>query len=143
MAELFTFIKFVMAIPSHRSSAMNHSKDVNMLEAKDAKIERLQKLETRFVEVARAFKAVKTKYTKLENIIASNTPFKSLAQNDSLSLLEAYLRVAQSNQNAGEELNHLANQVSAIKKSKADELEAQAGICNHKIKIFILHYNRN
>jgi hypothetical protein len=61
-------------------------------------------------------------------LISSNTPVTTLSQSNSLNLLESYLRVAKSNQNAGEELKNMASQISKLKQSNDEAIQTQSGI---------------
>ena len=75
------------------------------------------------IDLARAYKALKSKQTQLEGIIIQHSPIKSLSQPNDFLGLESYLKIALSNQDAGNELAKLAQQISTLKHSHNEELQ--------------------
>ncbi|KAL5036286.1 hypothetical protein BDV3_004990 [Batrachochytrium dendrobatidis] len=90
------------------------------------KLDRLKKFESRFTDLAKAYKALKSKQQQLETIIINHTSVKSFTKPDDFVNLETYLKDAFLNQDAGSEVTKLIEKLQQLKQSHNDESRTHA-----------------
>lgn len=86
-------------------------------------LHRLRLVDGRFTKVVEALRVLKSKYDCVETAIMSHSPIQALKDESDFLELSSYLKIAQSNQNAGSEINSLAEQLARLKQSKNEEAQ--------------------
>lgn len=124
--------------PNLSSSNLLDTEEVKeiMVDSDPQELARLRKVEARFVEMGRAFKALKSNQVALEKVLIANTSIKSFIRPSDFVELESYLRIASSNQDAGFELTKLAQDILTLKTAKDEEANAHADMyaaCQFKL----------
>ncbi|TPX37679.1 hypothetical protein SmJEL517_g00714 [Synchytrium microbalum] len=94
-----------------------------------AKLTKLKKYESKFTDLAKAYKALQSKVSTIESVLAKHTPVKTISNKEELSALEIYLQQASSEkpdvrQVPPEEMTKLKRQLSEMK--EIQQLESQA-----------------
>jgi hypothetical protein len=96
------------------------------LENTPEEFERLRKLEGKFVDLARAYKALKSKQDQIEGIIFTNTSQKELKTPEDFSNFERMCKLAEQNFNADREITKLVNQINDLKQSAEADANTNA-----------------
>ncbi|KAJ3259577.1 hypothetical protein HK103_002131 [Boothiomyces macroporosus] len=98
-----------------------------------SEFERLKKMESRFVgncsfiiELARAYKALKSKYDQVENIITQNSTITELKLPNDFANLENMIKTSQQSFEADKEIKKLLNQINDMKQSYEKEADTNA-----------------
>ncbi|KAJ3274813.1 hypothetical protein HDV01_002017 [Terramyces sp. JEL0728] len=98
-----------------------------------SELERLKKMESRFVgepllisELARAYKALKSKYDQVENIITQNSSITELKLPNDFADLEIMVKSSQQSFEADKEIKKLLNQINEMKESYEKEADTNA-----------------
>ncbi|KAJ3324951.1 hypothetical protein HDV06_005539 [Boothiomyces sp. JEL0866] len=91
-----------------------------------SEFERLKKMESRFVELARAYKALKSKYDQVENIITQNSTITELKLPTDFTDLENMIKSSQQSFEADKEIKKLLTQINDMKQSYEKEADTNA-----------------
>ncbi|TPX49273.1 hypothetical protein SeMB42_g02658 [Synchytrium endobioticum] len=90
-----------------------------------AKLDKLRKYESKFTDLAKAYKSLQGKLQAIEGVLASNTPVTTISSKEELRALESYLKDAKEKSEVPkEELSKLKRQLSEVK--EVQQLESYA-----------------